>query len=247
MSAEGTPVGDAQAAQGISAQVEASKAEGSPSAGWGRYRERVVSAGLAFLLLALGLAAGPMTTEPRIPEPPNVVLPSALQSIALRDAAIEERPDAQATVRVAASLRRLVPPTAPIDAVESPVGTASHPSPEVEVTVDISDQRLSLVVDGVQTGYYKISTGLGRHWTPTGSFPPKWLNRHHRSSIYNNAPMPYAVFFNGNIALHGTNHIRKLGRPASKGCVRMHPSDARKIFNLIHRRGRDKVQITVQN
>ena len=39
MSAEGTPVGDAQAAQGISAQVEASKAEGSPSAEWGRFKK----------------------------------------------------------------------------------------------------------------------------------------------------------------------------------------------------------------
>ena len=244
MSGEATPEGGSNTATNQQSETANSVAK---SGGWRRVRERAGGAVLAFLLLGFGLAAGPMMIEPKTPVPPNIVQPAALLAAPAPDAPVE--PFERSTkVQVAASLRRLVPPEADfIDYIEleTPQAT-SHPAPEVEVTVDISDQRLTLVVDGVEQGYYKVSTGLGRSWTPTGNFPPKWLSRHHRSSIYNNAPMPYSVFFNGNIALHGTNHIRKLGRPASKGCVRLHPSHARTIFNLVHRRGRDKVQINVQ-
>ena len=33
--------------------------------------------------------------------------------------------------------------------------------------------------------------------------------------------MPYSVFFTGGYAVHGTSHVKALGRPASHGCVRL--------------------------
>jgi hypothetical protein len=48
----------------------------------------------------------------------------------------------------------------------------------------------------------------------------------HRSRKYDNAPMPYAVFFNGGYAVHATFDLKRLGRPASHGCIRLHPENA---------------------
>ena len=38
--------------------------------------------------------------------------------------------------------------------------------------------------------------------------------------------MPHLLFFRGGYAIHGTGSIRQLGRPASHGCVRLHPANA---------------------
>ena len=38
---------------------------------------------------------------------------------------------------------------------------------------------------------------------------PTVLKKMHYSSIYNNAPMPYSVFFLGGYAVHGTNHVKR--------------------------------------
>lgn len=141
----------------------------------------------------------------------------------------EERP---AAAMKAASLRRRIP--------------APDAKPAaLDVHVDISEQRLTLAVDGSYRAQWKVSTGKKVHWTPTGVFSPTFLSRNHRSSRYDDAPMPFAVFFNGNIAIHGTTQIKRLGRRASHGCVRLHPKNARTLFDLVRQVGRRNVTITV--
>ena len=51
--------------------------------------------------------------------------------------------------------------------------------------------------------------------------------------------MPWAVFFNGNIATHGIfdGNIDLLGSRASAGCVRLEPNRARALFHLIGNSG----------
>ncbi len=39
--------------------------------------------------------------------------------------------------------------------------------------------------------------------------------------------------FNRYIYIHGTNDIASLGRPASAGCVRMHPDSVVNLFDLV--------------
>lgn len=48
--------------------------------------------------------------------------------------------------------------------------------------------------------------------------------------------MPYAVFVRGGYAIHGTTkgNWPKLGTPASKGCIRLHPDNGF-IFNRLVR------------
>lgn len=110
---------------------------------------------------------------------------------------------------------------------------AAEPAPAVQVVVYKTAQEVSVSVAGVEQYRWPVSTGRKARWTPAGDFKPAFLSRNHRSSRYNNAPMPYAVFFNGNIALHGTTDLKRLGQPASHGCVRLHPDNAKTLFELI--------------
>ncbi len=45
--------------------------------------------------------------------------------------------------------------------------------------------------------------------------------------------MPYSIFFNGGYAIHGSYEISRLGRPASHGCIRLHPKNAAILFALV--------------
>lgn len=111
--------------------------------------------------------------------------------------------------------------------------------------IDLSDQMLRLYVDGALTQTFPVSTARRGYITPVGEYQPQWLSRYHRSKKYNNAPMPWAVFFHGGYAIHGTTEVRQLGRPASHGCVRLHPDNAKLFFKLVQNVGRDNVLITV--
>jgi hypothetical protein len=65
------------------------------------------------------------------------------------------------------------------------------------------------------------------------------------STIYDNAPMPYSIFFHGGYAIHGSYEIRRLGGPASHGCVRLHPANAATLFALVQRHGTGSTRIVV--
>ncbi len=106
---------------------------------------------------------------------------------------------------------------------------------DIVVRVDKSSQRMDVTVDGVHRYTWPVSTGVGG--TPSGNFRPQSLDRYHRSARYHNAPMPYSIFYSGNYAIHGTPHIRQLGGRASKGCIRLHPSNAAILFSLVQQQG----------
>ncbi|MGD9925074.1 MAG: L,D-transpeptidase [Pseudorhodoplanes sp.] len=123
---------------------------------------------------------------------------------------------------------------------------ASHAArAEIVVRVDKSAQRLSVSVDGVPSHTFVVSTGLAGG-PPNGSYKPQRLERTWHSRLFNMAPMPYSIFFHGHYAIHGTNQIKRLGRRASKGCVRLHPKDAAVLFNLVKKHGMAKTRIIVE-
>lgn len=111
--------------------------------------------------------------------------------------------------------------------------------------VDISQQRLHLWVNGAKRGSWPVSTARRGYRTPLGTYRPTRLHRRHYSSIYRGSPMPYSVFFRGGYAIHGTNQVSRLGRPASHGCIRLHPSNAATLFNLIRQHGTGNTRIRV--
>jgi len=116
---------------------------------------------------------------------------------------------------------------------------------EIVVTVDKAKQRMSVVVDGEHRYTWPVSTGLGG--TPSGSYRPQILSRNHRSTIFGNAPMPFAIFYSGHYAIHGTTAVAQLGRRASKGCVRLHPSNAATLFALVQKHGMASTRILIQD
>ncbi len=119
------------------------------------------------------------------------------------------------------------------------------PPPIVVAHVDISSQNLYLTVNGWPLGYWPVSTaGVGYH-TPRGTFRVQRLAKEWFSRKYDNSPMPNSVFFDGGIAIHGSYHIKTLGRAVSHGCVRLHPDNAEKLFALVQQYGPSRTRIIV--
>ncbi len=111
--------------------------------------------------------------------------------------------------------------------------------------VSLDSQVMHVYHHGQLLYEWPVSTARAGKITPTGQWRPQWLSRNHRSSRYNNAPMPYSVFYSGHYAIHGTNEISRLGRPASAGCVRLHPDNARKFFEMVRTEGMEQTRVVV--
>ena len=116
----------------------------------------------------------------------------------------------------------------------------------VEVTIHKPTQKMYVSVDGQPTYEWRVSTAVRGYRTPAGVYKPYWLHKNHYSSIYDNAPMPYSVFFFGNYAVHGTTEVKNLGRRASHGCVRLLIENARTLFMLVQQYGKQNVRIVIE-
>ena len=125
---------------------------------------------------------------------------------------------------------------------------ASDQTPQrILAHIDLSDQTMMVYVDQVLRHTFKVSTGRGRYRTPTGKWNAGWLASKWRSRKYNNAPMPWSVFCDNGYAVHGTTAIKRLGSPASHGCIRLHPDHARIFYKLVETAGKKNSVILVVN
>lgn len=124
--------------------------------------------------------------------------------------------------------------------------TTAWASPEIVAHVDISTQKMVVEVDGKELHTWDVSTARPGKITPTGEWGVQWLSARHKSSLYNNAPMPWAIFFNGHYAIHGTDQVSRLGQPASAGCVRLHPDNAEVLFKMVKAAGKQSLRVVVQ-
>jgi hypothetical protein len=119
-----------------------------------------------------------------------------------------------------------------------PLTTVALPvSAKVSISVDKSTQHMSVSVDGVSRYRFAVSTGRAGYGTPNGAYHPERLAAQWFSKLYYNSPMPHSIFFHGGYAIHGTYEINRLGGPASHGCIRLHPSNAAALFDLVKSEG----------
>ncbi len=118
---------------------------------------------------------------------------------------------------------------------------------DVRIRIDKSSQTMTVNVDGWSQYQWPVSTAKRGYYTPTGSWRPFRLERSWYSRKYDNAPMPNSIFFLGGYAIHGTTHVSQLGRPASRGCIRLHPAHARELFALVRQYGMRQTRITITN
>ena len=113
--------------------------------------------------------------------------------------------------------------------------------------VDVSKQTMTVSYQGEVLHSWKVSTGRAGFYTPRGAWKPTRMHTMWRSRKYGNAPMPYSVFFTGGYAVHGTNHVKALGRPASHGCVRLQTGNAAAFYALVQQIGRKNTRIIITN
>ena len=111
-----------------------------------------------------------------------------------------------------------------------PDPTPQSPCPRTAVAcVDLDGDRTWLQEDGrLSYGPVRMSHGKAGWETPTGTYQVTRKVRHEVSRLFNNAPMPYSVYFVGGIAFHE-------GDPdyVSHGCIRMHQPDAATYFERL--------------
>jgi lipoprotein-anchoring transpeptidase ErfK/SrfK len=109
--------------------------------------------------------------------------------------------------------------------VWKPDPSASGP---VKVVVSLPLQVAYVFKGRILIGTSSVSTGLPGYDTPTGAFPILAKDVDHRSSLYEDAPMPYMqrLTWDG-VALHGG---KVTGQPASHGCVRLPLAFAKKLY-----------------
>lgn len=141
------------------------------------------------------------------------------------------------------------------DSIESLSG------PTLIIVVSKSKQRLWIYEYGSDSASYSwpVSTGSERKkcppngkcyfaHTPSGTFTPSRAYRYYESKLWK-AKMNFAVFFNGGIALHatyGADHLSKIGKKDSGGCVRQREENAEITFNTVKKHGMRNTRVIIK-
>lgn len=100
----------------------------------------------------------------------------------------------------------------------------------VSACVNLSSRRAWLISDGkVVFGPVSITSGKKGERTPVGMHEVLWKDAKHKSKEFDDAPMPWSVFFaDGGIAFH-TGSLRA----QSSGCVHLSNAVAQKFFHFL--------------
>ena len=124
---------------------------------------------------------------------------------------------------------------------------APPPPPRLIITVNKVSQKMTVELDGERLYKWPVSTGAPGYETPSGTFRPFRMEKEHFSKEWDDAPMPYSIFFTGEgHALHGSYHVKSLGRRASHGCVRILPANAAILFALVQKTGMSNTRVIVK-
>lgn len=116
---------------------------------------------------------------------------------------------------------------------------------KVVAKINIAQQKMTVMVDGKVKHVWRVSTARKGFVTPRGVYAPKRMHVKYYSKKYYNSPMPYSIFFKGGYAVHGTNAVKALGRPASHGCIRLTTAHARTLYNLVKSHGPGAARIVI--
>jgi lipoprotein-anchoring transpeptidase ErfK/SrfK len=112
----------------------------------------------------------------------------------------------------------------------APVQASESAESDVLIVVSLASQRAFVFKAGELWGSSPVSTGRPGKRTPVGRYTILEKQVHHRSTKYDDAPMPYMQRLTwGGVALHA-GHVT--GRPASHGCIRLPRAFAKRLYNL---------------
>jgi len=114
------------------------------------------------------------------------------------------------------------------------------------IEIDKSSQQMTVSRDGRELYVWPVSTGIARYDTPSGQYTPFRMEKDHFSKEWDDAPMPNSIFFTQRgHAIHGTDHVRAIGRPASHGCVRLSRANAGVLWDLVKQEGMPNTRVVL--
>jgi hypothetical protein len=114
------------------------------------------------------------------------------------------------------------------------LATATPATAGLLITIDKAQQRMIVAKDDMPLYDWPVSTGQRNYDTPDGVYQPFRMEARHFSREWDDAPMPHSIFFTKiGHAIHGSYDIKRLGHPASHGCVRLHPDNAAILYKLV--------------
>ena len=117
----------------------------------------------------------------------------------------------------------------------------------VVISINKISQKMTVSVDGEREYVWPVSTGAPGYTTPSGTYHPFRMEKEHFSEEWDDAPMPHSIFFTGvGHAIHGSYHVKSLGRRASHGCVRLAPDNAATLFALVQKAGMANTTVVVR-
>ena len=104
--------------------------------------------------------------------------------------------------------------------------------PSSAIVVSKADQKVLHFSDGKLKGVFTCSTALAKYDLKPGRYRVYSRQKKHWSREWK-VWMPHSLFFHEGYALHATSMIRRLGRPASHGCIRLRPKDAAALYEAV--------------
>lgn len=127
------------------------------------------------------------------------------------------------------------------------LGTGLAYAERVVISVNKTTQSMTVSVDGEEQYVFPVSTGVSGYTTPSGTYRPFRMEEYHFSEEWDDAPMPNSIFFTQKgHAIHGSEHVAKLGRRASHGCVRLSPEDAETLYYLVEEAGMANTTVIIK-
>ena len=131
-------------------------------------------------------------------------------------------------------INRLIAPLTAATVAVLMFGQAAYA--DLLIEIDKSTQRMIVTVNGEQLYDWPVTTGGRGYDTPSGTFKPFRMEIDHTSDEWDDAPMPYSIFFTQTgDAVHGTYEQRNLGHAVSHGCVRLSVKNAATLWALVKR------------
>lgn len=115
-------------------------------------------------------------------------------------------------------------------AAAEPAGGGAPCGATASACVDLSSSQGWLMNGGQVTyGPVQLSTGAPDSETPTGTHQVLYKDKDHKSREFNDAPMPYSVFFTGSgMAFHEGDIDEQ-----SNGCVHLTPDAAATFYDSL--------------
>lgn len=123
-----------------------------------------------------------------------------------------------------------------------------------EIRVDLSERSLALLENGEVVRTYSVAIGRASNPTPTGTFRtgrivwnPGWIPPNsdwakdeipREPGDPKNPMVGVKIYFREPAYfIHGTNAPGSIGSAASRGCIRMHPDEAKSVARWIQEQG----------